>query len=178
MVAQGLREGHAPPLQTAANAWPNKMDGRNRPTVVLYVPHHPGNSRVSGAKKPCRGGFHIRPGCLRRREPGRYRIGPYIEGYAAADRENRRPRVTSPSVGDDARIVPGGLWWRRVCGRGMPLPYKPRQTPGQTKWTAATAPAAVGRDALIPPHPAAAGVSPVLNFNGAAGVNARPTVQP
>ena len=107
----------------------------SRPAVVPYVPHHPGNSHVSGAKKPCRGGFHIRPGC----EPGRYRIGPYMGGYAAADRENRRPRVTSPSVGDDARIVPGGLWWRRVCGRGMPLPYKPRQTPGQTKWTAATA---------------------------------------
>ena len=111
----------------------------SRPTVVLYVPRRPGNPRVSGARNLCRGGFHIRPGCLRRREPGRYRIGPYIGGYAAADRENRRPRVTSPSVGDDARIVPGGLWWRRVCGRGMPLPYKPRQTPGQTKWTAATA---------------------------------------
>ena len=64
---------------------------------------------------------------------------PTWGGYTAADRENRGPRVTSPSVGDDARIVPGGLWWRRVCGRGMPLPYKPRQTPGQTKWTAATA---------------------------------------
>ena len=26
---------------------------------------------------PCRGGFNIRPGCSRRRRPGRYGIGPY-----------------------------------------------------------------------------------------------------
>ena len=48
----------------------------SRPAVVPYVPHQPGNSRVSGARNLCRGGFHIRPGC----EPGRYRIGPYMGG--------------------------------------------------------------------------------------------------
>ena len=37
----------------------------------------------------------------------------------------------------------------------MALPYKPSEMPRQTG-TAATTQASVGRDALIPPHPAAA----------------------
>ena len=63
---------------------------------------------------------------------------------------------------------------RRVCGRGMPLPYMPSGN-DRPNGIATAARANVGRDALIPPGPAAAGMFPVLNFNGAAGVNARPT---
>ena len=63
---------------------------------------------------------------------------------------------------------------RGVCGRGMPLPYMPSGN-DRPNGIAAAARANVGRDALIPPGPAAAGMFPVLNFNGAAGVNARPT---
>ena len=63
----------------------------SRPTVVPYVPHHPGNPHVSGAKKPCRGGFHIRPGCLRRREPGRYRIGPCTGNHNRRSPANNKP---------------------------------------------------------------------------------------
>ena len=37
----------------------------------------PGTPPTSDAGNPCRGGFHIRPGCWRRRKAGRYGIGPY-----------------------------------------------------------------------------------------------------
>ena len=63
----------------------------SRPTVVLYVPHQPGNPRVSGARNLCRGGFHIRPGCLRRREPGRYGIGPYRGNHNRRSPANNKP---------------------------------------------------------------------------------------
>ena len=56
----------------------------------------------------------------------------------------------------------------------MPLPYMPSGN-DRPNGIATAARANVGRDALIPPGPAAAGLFPVLNFNGAAGVNARPT---
>ena len=56
----------------------------------------------------------------------------------------------------------------------MPLPYMASGHDRPNGIAAATR-ANVGRDALIPPGPAAAGMFPVLNFNGAAGVNARPT---
>ena len=72
-------EGFIPPAGVCGAAGGRRMRA-SRPTVVPYVPHHPGNSHVSGARNLCRGGFHIRPGCLRRREPGRYRIGPYMGG--------------------------------------------------------------------------------------------------
>ena len=36
-----------------------------------------GNAPASDAGNPCRGGFHIRPGCWRRHKAGRYGIGPY-----------------------------------------------------------------------------------------------------
>ena len=46
----------------------------------------------------------------------------------------------------------------RSRGRAMALPYKPWKMPRQTG-TAATTRTNVGRDALIPPDPAAAGTS-------------------
>ena len=85
-------------------------------------------------------------GGSRQGRAGRYGIGPYM----------------------------GCLRRRGVCGRGMLLPYMPSGNDRPNGIAAATR-ANVGRDALIPPGPAAAGMFPVLNFNGAAGVNARPT---
>ena len=60
-------------------------------------------------------------------------VGAHIvrPGNPAAD---RKPRATATHVGDDARIVPGTPRYRRVRGRVMTLPYKPRQTHGQTGW--------------------------------------------
>ena len=69
-----------------------------------------------------------------------------------------------------SRGVRGGAGF----GRGMPLSYMPSGD-DRPNGIAAAARANVGRDALIPPGPAAAGMFPVLNFNDAAGVNARPT---
>ena len=94
----------------------------------------------------CRGGPWPSRGGTRQGRPGRYGIGPYM----------------------------GCLRRRGVCGRGMPLPYMPSGN-DRPNGIATAARANVGRDALIPPGPAAAGMFPVLNFNGAAGVNARPT---
>ena len=37
----------------------------------------PGTPPAPAIGNPCRGGFHIRPGCWRHRKPGRYGIGPY-----------------------------------------------------------------------------------------------------
>ena len=94
----------------------------------------------------CRGGPWPSRGGTRQGRPGRYGTGPYM----------------------------GCLRRRGVCGRGMPLPYMPSGN-DRPNGIATAARANVGRDALIPPGPAAAGMFPVLNFNGAAGVNARPT---
>ena len=87
---------------------------------------------------------------------------------------NRGPPLQQTSVGDDACTAPAGAFRRptgpqarllgrrssreprggvRFPGRAMALPYKPRKTTGQTG-TAVTTQASVGRDALIPPHPA------------------------
>ena len=49
----------------------------SRPTDVLWVLHQPGTPPAPAIGNPCRGGFHIRPGCWRRRKAGRYGIGPY-----------------------------------------------------------------------------------------------------
>ena len=116
-------------------------------------------------------------------------------GNTAATREIQSPRPLQTNVGDDARTAPAGAFRRPTGpqvrllgrrssrgvrggvgfrGRGMPLPYM-ASGHDRPNGLAAAARANVGRDALIPPHPAAAGMFPVLNFNGAAGVNARPT---
>ena len=102
----------------------------SRPTVVPYVPHHPGNSHVSGAKKPCRGGFHIRPGC----EPGRYRIGPYM-GDAPPQwprplrwpqgRDLSLPRAFAAAQGSGGNVP--GFEFQRCGGRERP-PYGTRET--------------------------------------------------
>ena len=165
----------------------------------------------------CRGGPWPSRGGPRQGRPGRYGIGPYMgclrrrrvcgrgmplpympsgndrpNGIATADRANVGRDALIPPHPAAARGSAGGInpaptgkfcvsdkpsGWD-VCpglqGRGMPLPYMPSGN-DRPNGIAAAARANVGRDALIPPGPAAAGMFPVLNFNGAAGVNARPT---
>ena len=90
----------------------------------------------------------------------------------AARRETAGPAPPQTPVGADsisARFAAGKVPRE---GHGPPLQTMANTGPNGK----GTRPrAAVGRDALIPPHPAAAGTFPVLNFDGAAGVNARPT---
>ena len=64
-------------------------------------------------------------------------------------------RLYRASVGDDACIVPRGLWRRKVPreGHGPPLRTMANTRPNGKGTRPRTA---VGRDALIPPHPAAA----------------------
>ena len=61
----------------------------SRPTDVLQVLHQPGTPPASDAGNPCRGGFHIRPGCWRHRKPGRYGIGPYGGAGGVAAKRRR-----------------------------------------------------------------------------------------
>ena len=137
----------------------------------------------------CAGRIPYPPGSRRHERP------PYGAG------ETRRPpgkmqfpRPLQTHVGDDARTAPAGAFRRPTgpqvrllgrrssrgvrggagFGRGMPLSYMPSGD-DRPNGLAAAAQANVGRDALIPPSPAAAGMFPILNRQGAAGVNARPT---
>ena len=130
----------------------------------------------------CAGRVPYPPGLRRRERP------PYGAG------ETRRPpgkmqfpRPLQTNVGDDARTAPAGAFRRPtgpqvrllgrrssrgVCGdagfgRGMPLPYM-ASGHDRPNGLAAAARANVGRDALIPPGPAAAQGS-------AGGINPAPT---
>ena len=107
------REDHDPPLQTPASARPNGMAPPTRATVgrdALIPPHPAAAQTPAGGMNPA----------------------PTDRGNPAA---NRKPRVAATHVGDDARIVPGTPRYRRGRGRVMTLPYKPRQTHGQTGGT-------------------------------------------
>ena len=58
---------------------------------------------------------------------------PYRSGLRRGDlRETADPVTTATYVGDDACIVPRTLRHRKVPGRAMALPYKPRKMTGQT----------------------------------------------
>ena len=48
-----------------------------------------------------------------------------------------RPCARQTSVGDDACIVPGALWYRKGPGRAMALPYKSFFMPGANRGRAA-----------------------------------------
>ena len=93
-------------------------------------------------------------------------VGAHIvrPGNPAAD---RKPRAAATHVGDDARIVPGTPRYRKVPREGHDPPL---QTPANARpnGMAPRTRTAVGRDALIPPHPAAAQTP-------AGGMNPAPT---
>ena len=131
----------------------------------------------------CAGRIPYPPGSRRRERPnfesprcGGRKRPPYGAG------ETRRPtgkmqfaRPLQSTVGDDARTAPAGAFRRPTgpqvrllgrrssrgvrggvgFGRGMPLPYM-ASGHDRPNGLAAAARANVGRDALIPPHPAAA----------------------
>ena len=130
----------------------------------------------------CAGRVPHPPGSRRRERP------PYGAG------ETRRPpgkmqfpRPLQTNVGDDARTAPAGAFRRPTgpqvrllgrrssrgvrggvgFGRGMPLPYM-ASGHDRPNGLAAAARANVGRDALIPPHPAA-------GQGSAGGINPAPT---
>ena len=138
-MPQGPREGHDPPLQTPANAWSNRRDTSLGATVGrdALIPPHPAATRTpAGGINPAptdRGN----PATNRKPRVATTHVGAHIvrPGNPAA---NRKPRVAATHVGDDARIVPGTPRYRRVRGRVMTLPYKPRQTHGQTGGTRAS----------------------------------------
>ena len=71
-----VREGLRPKAAFSAGRGPRRDEGI--PPYGCFVGFAPtGNAPASDAGNPCRGGFHIRPGCWRRRKAGRYGIGPY-----------------------------------------------------------------------------------------------------
>ena len=105
---------------------------------------------------------------------------PTVNGRVHDQPGNRNLVAPQTHVGDDACIVPGTPLHRKVPGRAMAIPYKPWKTTRQTG-TAATTRAIVGRDALIPPHPAAAqtfaggyGIRPYETAGAAGGYGTRP----
>ncbi len=168
-AARGLREGHAPPLH-GIQARPAKWACRGRPGERRAGCPHPAGPRGGAG---FRGRDKSRPYgqilCFRQTEQPR--CLPRFAGEAHAPR--RGPRQGRPGRYGIGPYM-GCLRRRGVCGRGMPLPYMPSGN-DRPNGIATADRANVGRDALIPPGPAAAGMFPVLNFNDAAGVNARPT---
>ena len=107
---QGPREGHGPPLQTGGDAW---LTGKPRPCVITNL---------------CRGRFHIGPVCGGTGPRGRDESRPYDRRRVRGRPGKCQPHAAATPVGDDACIVPGTLRRRKVRGRAMALPYKPRQT--------------------------------------------------
>ena len=108
----------------------------------------------------------VNPAANRKPRATATHVGAHIvrPGNPAA---NRKPRVAATYVGDDARIVPGN----------PAIPQGPREAHDPPLQTPANARsnrrdtslgAAVGRDALIPPYPAAAQTP-------AGGMNPAPT---
>ena len=89
---------------------------------------------------------------------------------------NRNLVAPKTHVGDDACIVPHTSRHRKHPGRDKSRPYKPSEHDRPNR-TGATTQASVGRDALIPPHPAAA-QTPAGGINPAPTVNGRVHDQP
>ena len=118
------------------------------------IPPHPAAAQTpAGGMNPAptdRGN----PAANRKPRVAATHVGAHIVrlGNPAAD---RKPRVATTHVGDDARIVPGTPRYRKVPREGhdppLQTPANARSNRGDTSLGAV-----VGRDALIPPHPAAA----------------------
>ena len=167
-AAQDLREDRGPPLRTMVNVAAKKV-GRNRPGGRRAGCPHPagprGGANVSILKLPWCGGRERPPyrfGKTRRpprrihaaaRSPGRIWNPPLRPRAGPVDnRETTFPRHAANLVVADARIGPGNP-------AAPQTPCEPWQTL-QPKGLAVTTRAAVGRDALIPPGPAAARTFP------------------
>ena len=73
-----------------------------------------------------------------------------------ANRETTNPAIPQTNVGDDACIVPETPRRRKVPREGHGPPLR-TMADARPTGAAATTRATVGRDALIPPDPAAAG---------------------
>ena len=157
-----VREGHAPPLH-AVRERPAKRDCRGRPGERRAGCPHPAGPR-GGANVP----ILNPPRCGGRERP------PYGPG------ETRRPpgKMQSPRplqthVGDDARIVPGCSRRRGVREGHAPPLHAVRERPAKRDCRGRPGERRAGC-----PHPAGprGGANvPILNRQGAAGVNARPT---
>ncbi len=143
----------------------NPAANRKPRAAATHVGAHivrPGNPAAD--RKPCVAAAHV----------GAHIVRP---GNPAAD---RKPRVAATQVGDDARNVPGN----------PAIPQGPReahdpplQTPANARpnGMAPRTRATVGRDALIPPHPAAAqtpagGMNPAPTDRGNPATNRKPRV--
>ena len=151
------QEGHGPPLQTMANTRPNGKGTRPRTAVGrdALIPPHP-----AAAGTPA-GGINHSPTNHEGPAAKRASRGPAVilglcRGrclHCARRRVSEANRATGPALRPE--IVPRGLWRRKVPreGHGPPLQTMANARPNGK----GTRPrAAVGRDALIPPHPAAA----------------------
>ena len=106
-------------------ATPVGDDARTAPAGAFRRPTGP-QARLLGRRSsrgPC-GGANAR---------GRDKSLPYNHGRPAANRENA-PRRAANLCRGRFHIGPGTPPHRKACGRGMPLPYKPWQTPNQTGW--------------------------------------------
>ena len=90
--------------------------------------------------------------------------------HCARRRVSEANRAAGPALRPE--IVPGTPRWRKVSreGHGPPLQTTENDRPNRT---AATTQATVGRDALIPPHPAAA-QTPAGGINPAPTIDGRP----
>ena len=144
---------------SAGGPWPSPTNHGEHP--AKREGHTPPDGRRAGCPHPAapRGDANA---CGRIWNPPlRPTAGPRPNGKTAA------LRLYRTSVGDDARIVPGTPRQGKVPreGHGPPLQTMANARPNGK----GTRPrAAVGRDALIPPHPAAAGTP-------AGGINPSPT---
>ena len=178
-MPQGPREGHDPPLQTPANARSNRRDTSLGAAVgrdALIPPHPAAAQTPAGGMNPAptdRGN----PAANRKPRAAATYVGAHIvrPGNPAAD---RKPRAAATQVGDDARIVPGTPRYRKVPREGhdppLQTPANARSNRGDTSLGAV-----VGRDALIPPHPAAArtpagGMNPAPTDRGNPATNRKP----
>ena len=105
---------------------------------------------------------------------------PTVNGRVCDQPGNRNLVAPQTHVGDDACIVPHTPRHRKRPGRDKSRPYKPSEHDRPNR-TGATTPATVGRDALIPPDPAAAqiptggyGIRPYETAGAAGGYGTRP----
>ena len=113
------------------------------------VAAHPGDRRA---------GMPSSRRTLRRRKRPRADMesAPTVNGRVCDQPGTATLSHRKPIVGDDACIVLGTPRRRKVPGRAMALPYKPSEYARPKRERLPPTRAIVGRDALIPPDPAAA----------------------